>query len=160
MWHDPTFWVAIAFVVFVIAVFKPAKAAICGGLDARADRIRAELEEAARLREEAQKMLADYKRKQSEAAKEAEAMLAHAKEEAETLRQQAAADLAATLKRREAAAVEKIAQAEAQALQEVRHKAVDIAVAATASLLKESIDETKASALVDQSIQDLQGKLH
>lgn len=160
MLNDPTFWVAIAFVVFVIAVFKPIRAAVFGALDARANRIRSELEEAARLREEAQKLLAEFKRKQSDAAKEAEAMLAHAKEEAETLRQQAAADLAATLKRREVAAVDKIAQAEAQAIQEVRNKAVDIAIAATANLLKESIDDAKASSLVDQSIQDLQGKLH
>src|SRR3546814_14248082 len=88
------------------------------GLDARAERIRAELDEAQRLREEAQKALAEYKRKQRDAAKEAEDLLANAKHEAELLRRQAAEDLKETLARREKAAIEKIAQAETQALQE------------------------------------------
>ena len=160
MFSDPTFWVAVGTVLFVIGVYKPIKNALLGALDARADRIRDELEEAARLREEAQKLLADYKRKQSEATAEAEAMLAHAKEEAETLRQQAAQELTAILKRREEAAMEKIAQAEANALQEVQGKAVDIAIAATGKLLTESLDDAKAGKLVDQSIAELEGKLH
>ncbi len=160
MFYDPTFWVAVAFVIFVAAVFKPAWKAITGGLDARAERIRQELDEAVHLREEAQKMLAEYKRLQSEAASEAEAMLAHAKEEAQRLQDQAAVDLTEVLRRRELAAVEKIAQAEAKALQEVRARAVDIAIAATGKILADSIDEAKAGDLVDQSIKELQGKLH
>ena len=160
MLYDPTFWVAVAFVIFVAATGKPIWKAITGGLDARAERIRQELDEATRLREEAQKMLAEYKRQQSEAASEAEAMLAHAREEAERLRDQAATDIAETLQRREQAAVEKIAQAEAKALQEVRARAVDIAVAATGKILAETIDEAKAGELVDQSIRELKGKLH
>ena len=160
MWSDPTFWVAVGTVIFVIAVFKPIKNALLGALDSRADRIRDELEDAARLREEAQKLLADYKRKQSEAADEAKAMLAHAKEEAETLSQEAAQELTAILKRREEAAMEKIAQAEANALQEVQDKAVDIAIAATGKLLTESLDDPKAAKLVDRSIEELEGKLH
>ena len=160
MWSDPTFWVAVGTVIFVIAVFKPIKNALLGALDSRADRIRDELEDAARLREEAQKLLADYKRKQSETADEAKAMLTHAKEEAETLRQAAAQELTAILKRREEAAMEKIAQAEANALQEVQDKAVDIAIAATGKLLTESLDDAKAGRLVDRSIEELEGKLH
>lgn len=160
MFYDPTFWVAIAFVLFVIATAKPIWKAITGGLDARAEAIRTELDEAHHLREEAQKMLADYKRQQSEAANEAKAMLAHAKEEADRQRDQAEKDLAETLKRREQAAIEKIAQAEAQALQEVRDKAVDIAIAATGKILAQSIDEAKSGELVDESIREIQGKLH
>ena len=160
MWHDPTLWVAIAFVLFVVATAKPMWKAITGGLDARAERIRGELDQATQLREEAQKLLAEYRRQQAEASNEAEALMARAKEEAEILRHQAERDLEEILKRREQAAMEKIAQAEAQALQEVRAKAVDIAVAATSKILASSIDETKAGELIDQSIQDLQGKLH
>ena len=160
MWTDPTFWVAVGTVLFVAAVYKPIKNALLGALDTRADRIRDELEEAARLREEAQKLLADYKRKQSETADEAKAMLTHAQEEAETLRQAAAQELTAILKRREEAAMEKIAQAEANALQEVQDKAVDIAIAATGKLLTESLDDAKAGRLVDRSIEELEGKLH
>src|SRR3546814_7760908 len=89
-----------------------ARQPVLDGLDARAERIRAELDEAQRLREEAQKALAEYKRKQRDAAKEAEDLLANAKHEAELLRRQAAEDLKETLARREKAAIEKIAQAE------------------------------------------------
>src|SRR3546814_4712644 len=105
-----------------------ARQPVLDGLDARAERIRAELDEAQRLREEAQKALAEYKRKQRDAAKEAEDLLANAKHEAELLRRQAAEDLKETLARREKAAIENIAQAETQALQEVRAQAVDIAI--------------------------------
>src|SRR3546814_8710659 len=95
-----------------------ARQPVLDGLDARAERIRAELDEAQRLREEAQKALAEYKRKQRDAAKEAEDLLANAKHEAELLRRQAAEDLKETLARREKAAIEKIAQAETQARSE------------------------------------------
>ena len=160
IFRDPTFWVATAFVAFVILTFRPIGKALGGALDNRADKIRQELEEAARLREEAQKALADYKRKQSEASKEAEELLEHTKVEAARLRTQAEQDLAASLKRREEAAVEKIAQAEAKALQEVRNRAVEIAMAATSRLLVDSVDEAKASALVEDAIGDLEDKLH
>ena len=70
--HNPTFWVAVAFVIFVGLTFKPLAKAMGGGLDKRSDQIRQELEEAAQLREEAQRTLAEYKKMQSEAAREAE----------------------------------------------------------------------------------------
>ena len=158
--HDPTFWVAVAFVIFVGLTFKPLKKALFSALDARANRIRQELEEAARLREDAQKLLAEYKRKQSDAAKEAEALIEHAKIEASRLRDQAEQDLVHALKRREQAAVEKINQAESKALAEVRNQAVEIAIAATAKLLAENIDDAKTDALVRDSIEDLKSKLH
>src|SRR3546814_14781190 len=92
--------------------------------------------------------------------KEAEDLLANAKHEAELLRRQAAEDLKETLARREKAAIEKIAQAETQALQEVRAQAVDIAIAATAKLLSDTVDPTRDQAMVDQAIKDLGRKLH
>ena len=158
--HDPTFWVALAFVVFVALVAWKASKPILDGIDARAERIKAELDEAQRLREEAQKALAEYKRKQRDAVKEAEDMLASAKHEADLLRKQAAEDLKETLARREKAALDKIAQAEASALQDVRAQAVDIAIAATAKLLSENVDPQRDQAMVDQAIQDLGRKLH
>ena len=160
MLHDPTFWVAVAFVVFVGLMVWKARKPIVDGIDARAERIKAELDEAQRLREEAQKTLAEYKRKQRDAAKEAEDLLASAKHEAELLRNQAAEDLKATLARREKAALEKIAQAETQAVQDVRAQAVDIAMAATAKLLSENVDPQRDQAMVDQAIKDLGQKLH
>ena len=158
--HDPKFWVSLAFVVFVGLMVWKASKPILDGIDARGERIKAELDEAQRLREEAQKALAEYKRKQRDAAKEAEDLLANARHEADLLRKQAAEDLKLTLARREKAAVEKIAQAEAQAVQEVRAQAVDIAIAATAKLLSENVDPTRDQAMVDQAIKDLGRKLH
>jgi F-type H+-transporting ATPase subunit b len=158
--HDPTFWVAIAFIVFVGLMVWKATKPILAGIDARAERIKAELDEAQRLREEAQKALAEYKRKQRDAAKETEELLANARHEADLLRRQAAEDLKQTLARREKAALEKIAQAETQAIQDVRARAVDIAIAATAKLLSENVDPQRDQALVDQAITDLGRRLH
>ncbi len=160
MLEDPTFWVAIAFAAFVILAAKPITRVLFGALDARAERIRAEIEEAQALREEAQKTLAEYKRKQRDALKEAEAILDHAKVEAARLGEQAVRDLEAALERREQAAVEKIAQAEAQALQEVRDQAIEMALAATAKLIADNLDKGRADEMVDQAIRDLSGKLH
>ena len=160
MLNDPTFWVAVAFFVFMGLMVWKARKPMLDGLDARAERIRAELDEAQRLREEAQKTLAGYKRKQRDAAKEAEDLLANAKHEAELLSKQAAEDLRATLARREKAALEKIAQAEVQAVQDVRAQAVDIAIAATAKLLSENVDPQRDQAMVDQAIKELGQKLH
>ena len=160
MLEDPTFWVAIAFAAFVILVAKPVTRALFGVLDARAERIRAEIEEAQALREEAQKTLAEYKRKQRDALKEAEAILDHAKVEAARLGEQAERDLEAALERREQAAVEKIAQAEAQALQEVRDQAIEMALAATAKLISDNLDQGRADQMIDRAIRDLAGKLH
>ena len=160
MLESPTFWVAIAFIVFVGLAARPVARAIFHALDARADRIRGEIEEAQNLREEAQKLLAEYKRKQRDALKEAEEIAAHVKVEAERLLKQAEQDLEVSLKRREAAAVDKIAQAETEAIKEVRHQAVDLAVAATARLISEGLDKEKAGAMIDQAVQGLPGKLH
>jgi len=158
--HDPTFWVAIAIVIFLVATFKPLSKATAAALDGRVERIRTQLDEAQSLREEAQKTLAEYKRKQRDAEAEATKMIQHATEEAQRIRQQAEQDLEASLARRVAQAEEKIQQAEATALKEVRNQAVDVAMAATARLLAEAVDNTKDQALVDQSIEDISSKLN
>ncbi len=160
MLEDPTFWVAVAFVAFVAATAKPVTRAMFGALDARAGRIRAEIEAAQALREEAQKTLAEYKRKQRDALKEAEAILAHTKVEAARLREQAERNLEAALKRREQAAMDKIAQAEAQAILEVRDQAIEVALRATAKLISENLDKKRSDQMVEQAIRDLSGKLH
>lgn len=156
----PEFWVALAFVIFAVLVWKKAKAAIVGALDARAEKIRAELDEAQRLREDAQAALAAYQRRQRDALKEAEAIIAHAREEAARIRAQAAADLESSLKRRESQAVDRIAQAEAAAVNEVRHLTVDLAIQAGRKLLTEGITAKQADALIDQSIAELPKHLH
>lgn len=160
MLEDPTFWVAVAFVLFVVLAARPVSRALTGTLDARSQRIRAEIEEAQALREEAQKTVAEFQRKQRDALKEAEQILDHAKVEAKRLREQAERDLETALRRREQAAMDKIAQAEAQALQEVRDQAIDVALIATAKLISENLDPQRSGEMIDRAIRDLSGKLH
>ncbi|HEV7371048.1 F0F1 ATP synthase subunit B [Arenibaculum sp.] len=160
MFQSAEFWVAVAFVIFVVLAFRPARKAIVAMLDDRAERIRTELDEAQRLREEAQTLLAGYQRRQRDALKEAEDIISHARDEAERLRARAVEELDASLKRREAQALDKIAQAEAGAVQEVRNLTVDIAVAATGQLLARKIDAKASGRLVDQAIADLPKNLH
>ncbi|MFN7635030.1 MAG: F0F1 ATP synthase subunit B, partial [Acetobacteraceae bacterium] len=93
MLSNSNFWVAIAFVIFVVLAFRPASKALTAALDGRADRIRKELEEATRLREEAERTLADYQRRQRDALQEAEAIIAQARAEAERMRARATAEL-------------------------------------------------------------------
>ena len=159
-WNDPTLWVAVGFFIFVAAVFKVAKKTITGALDGRAEDIRNSLDQAAGLREEAQQLLAEYQRKQRDAVKETEQMLAHARAEAERMAKEGAEKLEEALKRREQLAVEKIAQAETDAIREVRAISVNVAVAATRSLIASNMDAGKSGAMVDEAISDLSKKLH
>lgn len=153
------FWVLVAFILFVGFMVWKARKAIVGALDARAARIKAEIDEAQRLREEAQALLAEYQKKQREALGEAQAMVKQAEEEALRLRAKAETELAAALKRREQQALDRIAQAEAQALADVRNLAADLAVAATQKILIEKLDPAKASALVSDAIAELPRRL-
>ncbi|MBL8664144.1 MAG: hypothetical protein JNM29_15020 [Candidatus Odyssella sp.] len=153
------FWVLVAFVLFVAFMVWKARKALVGGLDARAARIKAEIDEAQRLREEAQALLTDYQKKQREALGEAEAMVKQAEDEAKRLKARAETELAASLKRREQQALDRIAQAEAQALAEVRNLAADLAVAATQKILTEKLDPAKAQSLIGDAIAELPRRL-
>ncbi|MFM2128894.1 MAG: hypothetical protein RL477_440 [Pseudomonadota bacterium] len=158
-WQEPETWLAVAFLIFVGAMARPVWKKATAALDARAAQIEAELEEARKLREEAQAMLASYQRKQRDAAKEAEAIIAHAEEEAKRITANAEKALAESLKRREALTADKINQAQAKAVQEVKAEAVEIALAATERLLRERLDEAKSDALVDAAVKDLPARL-
>jgi F-type H+-transporting ATPase subunit b len=160
MHFDSNFWFAVAFVIFALLVAKLAGKSMLASLDERGKRIAAELEAAQKLREDAQAALAQFQRKQRDALKEAEAIIASAHEEAQRIRAHAASDLDVALKRREQQAMDKIAQAESHALQQVRELAVDIAVAATEKLLIENLDVSRDGALVNQAIAELPSKLH
>ena len=157
--QDPTFWVAIAFVVFVVLVFKPIKGALIGGLDAKIAEIRQEVEEAEKLREEAQSLLANYQRQQRQAIQDAESIVARAKEEAERHRAEAHEAMKDMVRRQEEQAREKIAQAEAAAIQEVRSMSVELAMAAAEKLLADRLAGDEGSRLIDNSIEDIPRKL-
>ncbi|MGP1255053.1 MAG: F0F1 ATP synthase subunit B family protein [Kiloniellales bacterium] len=153
-------WITLALFIFFALVFWKGLRPVLTSLDKRADRIRKELDEAQTLREDAQKMLAEYKRKQRDALKEAEEIVEHAKAEAERLRKSAEADLEASLKRREELAMAKIEQAELNAINEVRNQAVDVAVAAAAKLIAQQVDDKKAEELTSSAIQDVAKRLN
>ena len=157
---EPTFWVLVAFVIFLGAAGRPLAGLITAGLDKRADKIRDDLEEAETLRKEAQDLLACYQRKQRDAIKEAEDIVQHAHEEAERIAVQGRENLEASLERRLKLALERIEQAEAQALDTVRAKTVDLALGATREFLSKELKGKHADALIDSAIKDLPGKLH
>lgn len=156
----PEFWVLIAFVILMVFAAKPVARIVGAGLDDRSDAIRKQIEEAARLRNEAQELLAAYQRKQRDAVKESDDIVEHAKREAERLSSRASEDLERSLKRRERLALDRISQAEAKAIEEVRTFAVDVALDATRRILAQQITGAKADALIDDAVKGLSDKLH
>ena len=160
MFSTPEFWIALSLVIFLGLVVWKGLGPMLKSLDDRAAKIKQELDEAKTLREEAQHMLAEYKRKQRDAMSEAEQIIEHAKHEAERMQSKSEEELEAQLKRREQQAMDKIAQAEQSALREVRAQAVDLAIAATAKLVAEKMTDKEAAALVDETIDGLSSKLN
>jgi F-type H+-transporting ATPase subunit b len=161
MLRTAEFWVAIAFVVFlgVLAYYK-VPGLIAKALDDRSATIRKELDEARRLRDEAQDLLNDYQKKHRNAGLEAETITRQAREEAEAYARETRAALAEALERRTRQAEDKIARAEAQAVDEVRAAAVDSALAAAEKLLREKAAGSAGAALIDDSIRNLEGRLN
>lgn len=159
--EDPTFWVAIGTTIFVALItYLKVPQMVAGMLDARADGIKAELAEAKRLREEAETLMRDYLAKTANADKEAAAIVAAAKVESERLVAEARTQLAQQIERRAKLAEDKIAQAEAQAIADVRAAATEAATAAAGDIIRGKMTEAKGDALIDTSIRDLRGKLH
>lgn len=146
---DTSFWAFAGLIIFFgLIIFLGVPKMLGKALDDRADGIRNELDEARRLREEAQEMMATYERKQAEAAAEAEAIINQAKAEADYLRENAKSEIAQRIERRTALAEQRIAQAEAQAAKEVKALAADLAVEAAEHLLTKKMTKTQRNALV------------
>ena len=161
MLNEPEFWVAVAFVIFVgVLIYVGAHRKIFEALDQRSARIKAELDEARRLRDEAQTLLAEYQRKQGEAEREAEAIIAEAKAEAERVAAEARGKMEEFVARRTKLAETKIGQAEAQALADVRAAAADAAVAAAEKILRETAKGKIADDLIARGIADVKAKLN
>lgn len=161
MFAAPELWVLVSFVLFVaLLVYYKIPNKVAEALDNRAGKIHAELEEARRLREEAQTILADYQRKQRDAEKEAEDIIAMARREARFYAEESHKALNEALQRRVKLAEEKIARAEEQAVQDIRSKSVDAAVAAAEMLIARELKGKSAEDLVDKSIRDVAAKLN
>ncbi|MER9466693.1 F0F1 ATP synthase subunit B [Mesorhizobium sp. M0482] len=156
-----TLWATVALVIFLgIAIYIKVPGMIAKALDARADKISSELEEARRLREEAQQLLGQYQRKRKEAEQEAAAIVAAAKREADMLAAEAHKKTEDYVARRTALAEQKIGQAEREAIGEVRASAVDIAVEAARALMAGKIDAKAGADLFNASLRDLKSKLN
>jgi F-type H+-transporting ATPase subunit b len=159
--ENPTFWVGLAFLVLIGAMLKMGvPAMITKSLDDRASAIRSELDQAKRLREEAAKLLADYRKKHAEAEAEAQSIIEGARREAENLAAETRKNLKESVERRTKQAEDKIARAEAQAVAEVRATAVDTAIAAAEKLLAEQARGSVGTGLIEQSIRDLKTRVN
>ncbi|MCR4268634.1 F0F1 ATP synthase subunit B [Nitratireductor sp. ZSWI3] len=158
---DATFWAFIALVIFLAVLFYYKVPGMIGNsLDERAGRIRNELDEARKLREEAQQLLAEYQRKRQEAEREAQDIVGAAKHEAELLVKEAKQKTEEYVARRTALAEQKIAQAEQEAVNEVRASAVDLAVEAARNVLSSKVDAKAGGDLFKASLQELKSKLN
>jgi F-type H+-transporting ATPase subunit b len=156
-----TFWVFLGLLVFVgILVYMGVPAKLLAALDARTARIRTDLDDARRLREEAQALLGEYQRKRGEAEAEAAAIVAQARREAQAFAEEARARIGEYVERRTRAVEQRIAQAETQAVAEVRTRAVDVATAAAARLLGEHAKGKAGDELIERSIAALRKNLN
>lgn len=161
MFAEPEFWVAVAFVILMggfayLGVHKT----VLKALDHRAERIRAELDDARRLKDEAAKVLADYKARRASAEAEASEIVAAAKAEAERIAVEAKAKMEDFVARRTRTAEGKIALAEAQALADVRAAAAEAAVTAASTILSQTVKGPVADDLLAKGIADVRQKLN
>ena len=161
MFAEPEFWVAVAFVILMgVFVYVGVPKTVATALDHRAERIKAELDDARRLKEEAAKVLADYKARSAKAEAEAQEIVASAKAEAERIAAEAKTKLEDFVARRTKAAEGKIAMAEAQALADVRAAAADAAVTAASTILSQTVKGEVAEDLLAKGIADVRQKLN
>jgi F-type H+-transporting ATPase subunit b len=161
MFAEPEFWVAVAFVILMaLFIYVGVPKTVLKTLDHRADRIKAELDDARRLKDEAAKVLADYKARRATAEKEAADIVASAKAEAERIAAEAKTKMEDFVARRTKTAEGKIALAEAQALADVRAAAADAAVAAASTILSQTVKGRVADDLLGKGIADVRQKLN
>jgi F-type H+-transporting ATPase subunit b len=158
---EAEFWVAVSFVIFVgtLAYFNVHRLLV-KSIDERRERIKAELDESRRFKAEAEALFATYRHKQQEAEQEAQAIIAGAEAEAERLAAEAEAKVQEFISRHTKMAESKIAQAEAQALADVRSAAAEAAAAAAETILSHAVKEKVADDLIAKGIADLKGKLN
>ena len=158
---DATFWALVALILFFgIVLYAKAPSFVASKLDARSAGIKSDLDDARRLREEAQELLAEYQRKKVEAENEAAAIVAQAKREAELYGQEARKKMNEQIERRTRMAEQKIAQAEAAAVKDVRAAAADLAIEAAARIIGQDTKGAKASGIIDKTIASLGKQLN
>src|SRR4051795_13059809 len=161
MFYEAEFWVAVAFVILMgVFAYFGIHRTVLKALDHRAERIKAELDDARRLKDEAAKLLAEYKNKHSSAEREAAEIIANAKAEAERIAGEAKTKMEDFVARRTKTAEGKIALAEAQAIADVRSAAANAAVAAASTILSQSVKGSVADDLLSKGIAEVRAKLN
>lgn len=156
----PEFWLLVALVILIAAIWKPLSRTILGGLDGHSAKVRAELDEARRLREEAQRLLAEQQRKLAAGEDQAQQIVQHAKAEAERQVKRHREELEASIRRRREAAEQRIAQEEARAIQELRAHAARLTIRTTERLIAEQMDDEQRRQMVDRALDEVGRKLH
>ncbi len=161
LWQDTSFWVSLGFVVVLgLFAYMGVHKKIASALDARAQKIADDLDEARRLREEAQELLAQYQRRQREAEEEAQGIIDQAKRDAKRMATEMRDKLNEQIARRAKAAEEKITRAETQALADIRNETVNVAVDAARDIIRSRMDQGAQSALAEKAVDELRDRLH
>jgi F-type H+-transporting ATPase subunit b len=161
MFTQPEFWVAVAFVILMgVFAWLGVHRTVLTALDHRAQRIKAEIDDARRLRDEAAKLLADYQARRASAEREAQEIVTNARAEAERVAAEAKTRMEDFVARRTKTAENKIALAEAQALADVRAAAAEAAVAAASTVLSQSVTGSVADGLLAKGIAEVKAKLN
>lgn len=161
MLAQPETWVAIAFLLLMgVFAYVGVHRTVLSALDRRGARIKNELDDARRLKDEAARLLADYKARHASAEREAQDIIASAKAEAERIAAEAKAKMEDFVARRTKSAEGKIASAEAQAIADVRAAAADAAIAAASSILSKSVKGQLADELLAQGVSEVRSKLN
>jgi F-type H+-transporting ATPase subunit b len=149
----------VALLILIAIIYKPLTRAVFGTLDGHAAKVRAELDAAKRLREEAQSLLAEHQRRLAAGEDQAQAIARHAEAEVQRQTERHRVELEAALQRRTEQAMDRIAREEARALQEVRTQAATLAIRTTEQLLADQLDGGRAQALLDEAIAEVGRKL-
>jgi len=157
---DEHFWVAVSFVCFVLVVYKPVAGFIAKALDGKIARIRSELEDALKLKHEAERILKSYREKNANAEKEAAEIIENARLEAKEIIEEAKKALEYSITKRTELATQKITQAEAEALRSIKDNAVDITVSAAKTLIMENLSREASEELLLSAIERLERKFH
>jgi F-type H+-transporting ATPase subunit b len=161
MFAQPETWVAIAFVILMaLFAWLGVHRTVLTALDHRAQRIKAELDDAKRLKDEAAKLLADYQARRASAEREAQEIITNARAEAERIAAEAKTRMEDFVVRRTKTAENKIAMAEAQALADVRAAAAEAAIAAASTVLSQSVKGSVADDLLAKGIAEVKAKLN
>lgn len=160
LFTDTQIWLVLSFLVFLFMIVKLGKEKFLALLDSRIEEIRREVNTAESLHIEAQELLAQYQRKQRDAAKEADEILKNAKEHAAEIKKQMDKELKQTMKRREKRLQERLERMEQKAKQEIQTYAAELAVKATREIIAENMDSKTNDKLIDESIKNVSGQLN